>query len=46
MALPAPGHVAGFVTDEVQAARVGEAGVVGRGVEFNGFLVLAGNDFD
>ena len=33
-ALPVPGHVAGLVTDEVQAAR----GVVGRGVEFIGFF--------
>ena len=36
-ALPVPGHVAGLVADELQAARVGEAGVVGRGVEFVGF---------
>ena len=35
-ALPVPGHVAGLVTVEVQAAQVGEAVVVRRGVDFVG----------
>ena len=35
-ALPVPGHVAGLITVEVQAAQVGEAEVVRRGVEFVG----------
>ena len=36
-ALPVLGHVAGLITVEVLAAQVGEAEVVGRGVEFIGF---------
>ena len=36
MALPVPGHVDGLITDDVQAAQVGEAAVVRRGVEFVG----------
>ena len=35
-ALPVPGHVAGLITDGVQAAQVGEAAVVRRGVDFVG----------
>ena len=34
--MPVPGHVAGLITDGVQAAQVGEAAVVSRGVDFVG----------
>ena len=34
-----PGHVAGLITDGVQAAQIGEAAVVRRGVDFVGISV-------